>query len=164
MAFADFDATAALLATDYLGHYGAFSATSTPTETAVGRIIARKAGRISGLLESIGIDPSAIDSVGEPISYQNMQDLVLFGAASQVARLWTGSNITGEITDAWSAEWKSGLAALKDRATAKELLSDIISDDDAGFMRTHIQAGSETPTGAGDIEVDDPVFTQDMSL
>ena len=164
MAYSAFGATAAILASDLMPNQ-TLGATSSPSTTNIdARIIPRRAARVSGLVDALGLDSSALDSTDEPISYWFLQRLVLVGTAVDVALAFTGQAPDGEMVDAWRDEWQDGLAALSDPRQAKVLLVDALTTTSPLLLRTHIQHGGQTPSTSGDIEVDDPIFVRDMDL
>ncbi len=163
MAINLFGATEALLESDYLVHY-TFTTTSKVTSAAITTILNRKAARISGLVDALGIAPESIDNTDEPISFQNLQDIVLCGTAASVAKAFTGLKSQDGIVAVWQEHWDEGVRLLGDTDSAKALLSDSLTNAAAGFTRTHIQAGNENTTRNSDIDVEDPIFTEQTSL
>ncbi len=158
-----FGATAALLQSDYFPHY-TFGATSHPTSTAVGTVLTRVGAIVSGRVQGLGLDPSAIDNTGEPIAYQFCQDLVLAGAAYRVGLAFTGRGMPGDVVDTWRRAFRDGLKDLSDARTARVVLVDAYGAATAGRIRTHVQEASTRPTATSDIEIDDPEFVRDMDL
>lgn len=164
MAYSAFGATAALLQSDMLPHY-AFSATSSPTSTRVETIIARRAARVSGLVDMAGLDASALDVVGEPIAFYFCQRLTLVGAAIDVALAFTGGQRSDDLVEAWRKEWDEGIGTLRGPGLRAALADAVTAGTVTGRgFRSHVQHGSDVPSAAGDVGVDEPTFTQDMDL
>lgn len=163
MPLATFSVTSALLQSDCFPHY-TFGATSHPTATAVGTIITRKGAQVSALVQALGIDPSTLDAVGEPVAFSLLQRLVLVGAAYEVALAFTGRGVPGEVVDTWRREWRDGIKDLSDARTARAILVDAYGAATAGRIRTHVQSTSSLPTTSTDLEIDDPEFVRDMDL
>lgn len=164
MAYSAFSVTATLLQSDVFPTYPAFSATTQPTSTAVGTIIQRRAALVCGYVDALGLDASAIDSTGEPLSFYFLQRLVLVGSAIDVAAAFTGKSRGDGLVGTWRQEWNDGIKRLADVRQAKVALVDAFSTSRPGYIRTHIQHGSQTPSGSSDVLIDNPEFTADMDL
>ena len=162
MAFSTFGVTAATLQSDLLPQY-TLDASSRPTSTRVAEIINRRAAKVSGLVDALGIDSSGLDSDGEPIAYYYCQRLVMVGAAADVAAAFAGRKPADGLVETWRSEWREGCEDLAG-PRAKALLRDAITASSPLIMRTHIQHGSDRPSAAGDIEIADPAFVRDMDL
>mgnify|MGYP001565818052 CR=1 FL=1 len=164
MAFSTFGITAAIVQSDALPNH-TLNATSSPTDTRVAQLINRRAARVSGLVDQRGIDASALDAAGEPTAFYACQRLVLVGAAIDVALAFTGRAPDDGLVAAWRQEWREGIEALSGPG-AKAFLGDALTRATATGLspRTHIQHGSDTPSGSADVEIDVPAFLRDMDL
>ncbi len=160
----EFSSTAVLLQQQYFPGY-TFDANSNPTDTAVAAIITKKAAAVSGILTSVGVAPAGISIIGEPIAFNWLQDLVLVGTAAHVARAFTGRGDTSRVASVWRTEWTQGLEVLRNPQKRKDVLADVLTGSQAGFLRTHVQSSSDSPpTAVGDIDLVTPSFTADMDL
>ena len=157
-----FGSTAAILASDLLPTY-TFGASSNPTDTRALEILRRRAAIVSWMVDALGLDASALDATGEPISYYYCQRLVLVGGAADVALAFTGHAPADGLVAALRAEWEEGMRTLRDPQRAKAALADSYGATSANGIRTHVQAHGAL-TGDSDVELDEPEFTQDMEL
>ena len=158
MAINEFSATHTLLSAQYLPNYPAFDANSSPTATTVGQIITQKAAVISGKITALGIEPSDIDAVGEPIAHAILQHLVLACTTVHVCRAFTGFSGDGELVKTWEVECRNGLELLDDATTAKQILADVTLPTNR--IRTHVQSSATTLRSSGDVDTtNNPVFS-----
>ncbi len=162
MAFSTFGITSAVVQSDFLPQY-TIDANSTPATARVTELINRRAARISGLVDALGLDASSLDSTDEPIAFYFCQRLVGCGAAVDVYKAFTGKKVADGPAEAWRDEWEEGLETLSGPG-AKAALKDALGSSSPLLMRSHVQHGNQTPSGSGDVAVEDPIATHMMDL
>ena len=163
MAISLFSVTAAVLASDLLPTYTLGAATN-PTDTRALEIIRRRAAMVSGAVDALGLDASALDATGEPIAFYFCQRLVLVGAAADVALAFTGHVPSDGLVSGWRSEWEDGMRTLRDPQRAKAALHDAVGATFANQIRTHVQAAGSVASEDTDVALDAPEFSAGMDL